>query len=172
MPPLVVTSLLTLIALPIVAAGYWFGRSVPFAEQWPLFEALRTTASIIFAVVGAWLAIIYPERLRLSFRGGSGGNGQAVKVGQLLHPAMHSTAILCVVLFVGIAAPLLKQVSALLEYRDVLRGVSYGLLASLTLWQIWTVVLTLIPADVLQTASDHEVRRQRFIDGFGGTDAP
>lgn len=166
----VASLLLTFIALPIVVAGYWFGRAVPFTEQWPLFEALRTTASIIFAVVGAWLAIIYPERLRLSFRGEMVGNGQAVRVGQLLHPAMHSTAILCVVLLVGIAAPLLKQVPALLAHREILRGASYALLVSLTLWQVWTVVLTLIPADVIQTAADREARRNRFLNGFGGTD--
>lgn len=52
----------------ILAAGY-FGRHITFALQWPLFEALRTTASIIFAVVGAWFAIIYPERLKKSFHG-------------------------------------------------------------------------------------------------------
>lgn len=42
----------------------YFGKNVPFSSQWPLYEALRTTASIIFAVVGAWFAIIYPERLK------------------------------------------------------------------------------------------------------------
>ncbi|WP_408913341.1 hypothetical protein ACJUA3_03255 [Citrobacter freundii] len=52
----------------VVLAGI-LGRNVAFALQWPLFEALRTTASIIFAVVGAWFAIIYPERLKKSFRG-------------------------------------------------------------------------------------------------------
>ncbi|CAH1747470.1 conserved membrane protein of unknown function [Thauera humireducens] len=166
MSPRAVSFLLVLVATPIVLAGYFLGKSVPFAEQWPLFEALRTTASIIFAVVGAWLAIIYPERLRLSFRGEAGGNGQAVKMGQLLHPAMHSTAILCVVLFVGIAAPLLKQLPELLAHRAVLRGLSYGLLVSLTLWQIWTVVLTLIPADVVKSVSDREAKRAQFVDGF------
>lgn len=166
MSPRAISFLLVLVATPIVLAGYFLGKSVPFSEQWPLFEALRTTASIIFAVVGAWLAIIYPERLRLSFRGEAGGNGKAVKMGQLLHPAMHSTAILCVVLFVGIAAPLLKQLPVLLAHRDVLRGLSYGLLVSLTLWQIWTVVLTLIPADVVKSVSDREAKRAQFVDGF------
>lgn len=60
-------------SLVAVGTGYYFGKNVPFHEQWPLYEALRTTASIIFAVVGAWLAIIYPERLKFSLR----GNGTA-----------------------------------------------------------------------------------------------
>lgn len=48
------------LAVAAVLAGAWFGRKVPFAEQWPMYEGLRTTAAIIFGVIGAWLAIIYP----------------------------------------------------------------------------------------------------------------
>lgn len=44
-----------------------YGRNIRFSEQWPLFEALRNTAAIIFAVIGAWAAIIYPERLKIAF---------------------------------------------------------------------------------------------------------
>lgn len=58
------------------------GENVSFAQQWPLFEALRNTASIIFAAVGAWLAIIYPERLKMSFGRGkvdpTNGNGPSM----------------------------------------------------------------------------------------------
>lgn len=151
-----------------LAAAFWFGRSVPFAEQWPLFEALRTTASIIFAVVGAWLAIIYPERLKLTFRADTtpGAQEGTVKMGQLLHPAMHSTAILCVVLLVGISAPILKQVPYLLENREIFRGLAYSLAMALTFWQIWTVVLTLVPADVIKTAADRERQHRANIQAL------
>lgn len=151
-----------------LVAAFWFGQSVPFAEQWPLFEALRTTASIIFAVVGAWLAIIYPERLKLTFRADStpGTTESTVKMGQLLHPAMHSTAILCVVLLVGITAPILKQVPYLLENREVFRGFAYLLAMALTFWQIWTVVLTLVPADVIKTAADRERQHRATVQAY------
>lgn len=150
-----------------VGAALHYGQAVPMAEQWPLFEALRTTASIIFAVVGAWLAIIYPERLKLSFRGEQGKSEAApVRMGKLLHPAIHSTAILCIVLVAGLFVPILRNIPELLPYREHLRGVSYALLVVLTLWQAWTVILTLVPADVIKSASDAEVRHRETVAGY------
>ena len=117
--------------------------------------------------VGAWLAIIYPERLRFSFGvENPDGTPQGVNMGKLLHPAIHSTMILCVILFVGIIAPLLKQLSFLLPYQDNLRGLSYALLILLTLWQVWTVILTLIPADIVKSACDSEQRKNETLVSF------
>lgn len=141
----------------LIGVGFWYGRFVPFAQQSPLFEALRTTASIIFAVVGAWMAIIYPERLRFTFKPDSSESTSIpVNMGKLLHPAVNSTFILCIVLMVGVLAPLIKQVSFLLPHKELLRGVSFSLLIALTTWQIWTVILTLVPADMIKSKVDHE----------------
>ncbi|MBA1184512.1 hypothetical protein G7000_05465 [Pseudomonas stutzeri] len=149
----------------MVAGGVWLGRAVPFEQQWPLFEALRTTAAIIFAVIGAWIAIIYPERLKLSF---AENKSPEVKIdnglGKLFSPIVHSSAILCLVLLIGIIAPVLQSIPALEVYRVQCRGISYGILVALTLWQLWTVVLTLIPADIIKTYSDEEDRRKLFVN--------
>ncbi|MBQ4673295.1 hypothetical protein [Aeromonas dhakensis] len=157
------------ILLPtLVWLGFYFGQAIPFSEQWPLFEALRTTASIIFAVVGAWLAIIYPERLRFSFDGTKQklSSVAMVNMGKLLHPAIHSTMILCVILLVGIIAPVLKQVPALLPHKTTLQGCSYTLLMVLTFWQIWTVILTLVPADLIKSKSDQEIAKHSATASF------
>lgn len=146
-------------ALAIFAAGY-FGRTIAFALQWPLFEALRTTASIIFAVVGAWFAIIYPERLKKSFRGGDSGGGNE-GIHRLFTPIVHSTAILAIVLLVGIIAPLLKQSDWIISHKSIFRGISYGLLVFLTLWQLLTVILSLTGPDIFKrfTAKQDSSRR-------------
>jgi len=57
---------------------------------------------------------------------------------------------------VGVLAPLIKQVSFLLPHKELLRGVSFSLLIALTTWQIWTVILTLVPADMIKSKVDHE----------------
>lgn len=51
----------------MIGVAWYLGANIRFEEQWVLYEALRTTASIIFAVVGVWLAIVYPERLKSPF---------------------------------------------------------------------------------------------------------
>lgn len=154
-------------SIALVTGATLLGQGVPFAEQWPLFEALRTTASIIFAVVGAWLAIIYPERLRMSFqKAEDAAPSPSGGMSKLFTPIVHSTAILCVILFIGVLAPLLKRVDLLLPYVTPLRGVSYGLLAALTLWQLWTVLLSFVPADIVKSHADHEARQLETIEGY------
>ncbi|MDG9882286.1 hypothetical protein N7650_05500 [Pseudomonas sp. GD04058] len=156
---MIIKAVALVLSLAIVMLAFWQGSGVPFKDQWPLFEALRATASIIFAVVGAWLAIIYPDRLKLSFRKAttpkpSNGGGMS----RLLTPIVHSTAILCSVLLIGIIAPLLKRFDFLVSHVEIMRSLSYGSLAILTLWQLWTVVLSLVPADIVISRSEHEER--------------
>lgn len=152
------------LAITICAIGLasWRGSTVTFHDQWPLYEALRNTAAIIFAVIGAWLAIVYPERLRVSLRGTQtpppkdavtdGG-----RVLTLMAPIVHSTFILAAVLAVGIVAPLIKELQFVRANVEIFRGASYGILTSLTLWQLWTVVLTLVPASEVTNKINHEV---------------
>lgn len=132
----------------------WRGSGVPFADQWPLFEALRNTAAIIFAVVGAWLAIVYPDRLRVSLRpNGEQANPPAPgaeRVLKLVLPILNSTLILAVVLVVGLIAPLLRDFVFVREHLEFFRGTSYVILAALTLLQVWTVIFTLVPASEMR----------------------
>lgn len=162
------------ISLALIGAGAWFGRVVPFAEQWPMFEALRTTASIIFAVIGAWLAIIYPERLRLSFHSkGKASTETGQGSGELFTPVVNSTYILCVILLIGAVAPVLKR-HGLPGDIAWWRGAAYGLLVALTLWQLWTVLMTLGPADRIKTFMDGEDRHRRNVaalKGVGGRES-
>lgn len=152
-----------------ISAAYFVGDKIPFSEQWGLYETLRTTASIIFAVVGAWFAIVYPEKLKAPFREKIDNTPNAdTRFGSLFSPIVNSTVILCVILFIGILAPVLKQIPFILEYKAKMRAISFGLLCCLTFWQIWTVFITLIPADLLKTQSDQEMARKAHIEHLTG----
>lgn len=151
----------------VLGAGY-LGTAVPFNEQWPLYEALRTTAAIIFAVVGAWFAIIYPERLRTSFRGTEQNASSASDRGiqKLFTPIVHSTFILSAILLLGVVAPLAKRSEWMAQYVEVWRGVSFGILVALTLWQLVTVLYSLIGPDILKTQVDHEENQDAIFNDF------
>lgn len=167
----ITVTLLFLLLLAAVVVGFIYGREVPFEEQWPLFEALRTTSAIIFAVVGAWLAIVYPERLRLTLSPTADTQAKQSpnNIGILLSPIVNSTVVLCIVLLLGVLAPLLKRAHFVEMYLAESRGISYALLVALTLWQAWTVILTLIPADLLLSRSNQEHRRRDVLDGMRRT---
>lgn len=146
----------------ICLSGAYLGRSIPFSAQWPLYESLRTTAAIIFAVVGAWLAIIYPERLRFSVADEGKAEGNAKGMVLLLTPAIHSTIILAIVLLIGIIAPLVRQIPYAAKHTESFRALSFVVLSILTLWQICIVVLAIAPADKIISAADQEEGKQRL----------
>lgn len=152
----ILLAFLGIFAAALCCFSAYVGQKIPFAEQWPLFEALRTTSSIIFAVVGAWLAIVYPERMKLSFGRPAGTDRNSPNVGLLLYPAGCSTIILICVLFAGIIAPIIKHIPQAMQYLAFLRGFSFFILTVLTLWQIAVVVTTLYPADLVKVNTDRE----------------
>ena len=119
--------------------------------------------------LGAWVAIAFPERLRLLSGQKSNGSGAGNRrFLDLFAPVIHSTAILCIVLLVGLAAPVIKGLVTDVMVIEFLRRSSFGLLAVLTLWQVWTVVLTLIPADELKSAMDRDLATHRSRQALRG----
>ncbi|MBE2211206.1 MAG: hypothetical protein IAE66_06325 [Xanthomonadaceae bacterium] len=158
---------LVALATMALAGAAWLGSSVPFAQQWPIYEGLRTTAAIIFAVVGAWLAIAYPERLRVSLRREKQAElGENPNVVGLLTPIAHSTIILAIVLLVGVVAPAVKSLDFIQEHLAFFRGASYVLVCGLTLWQVCIVILTLVPADVIKRSAEREAATQARVSGM------
>lgn len=159
---------LAVISIALCIASYHYGQRIEFSEQWPLYEALRNTAAIIFAVVGAWLAIIYPERLRLSLRERDvPEDADSPNMRLLLTPAVSSAVILIIVLAVGVAAALLKQVNVTRLYVPQLRGSAFSLLVFLTIWQIVIVVVSILPVDFLLQSEGEEKARKQVGDHYG-----
>lgn len=148
---------LLLVVISIVILSFIYGKDIPFKQQQPMYDALRTTASIIIAVIGAWLAIIYPERLKLLKNSGESQlestNG---RFSNLFNPIVNSIAILGIVLIVGILAPLLSQIPFFIAHRSLALSCSYAFLSILTIWQIYTIALTLIPMHIVKQVTDDQ----------------
>ncbi|MES9907194.1 MAG: hypothetical protein ABW150_01635 [Candidatus Thiodiazotropha sp.] len=144
------TAILTLSLLAVGYICYIFGREISFADQWPLYEALRTTASIIFGVMGAWIAIVYPEVLTKIFDKKTENKKDEIrKIKRLLLPLGISTLILAAILVIGIASPILKQIDFFTARIDIARGISFSSLGILTLVQLWTLIASLAPGEHL-----------------------
>lgn len=136
-----------LLAAPIC---FWFGRNIPFSEQWSLYEALRTTSAIVFGVMGAWIAIVFPVAITNIFsKDYKNKKNEIGKISRLLLPLSISTMILGYILLLGIAAPIFKQFGYFLDHVEIIRGISYSMLGILTLVQLWTLLLALSPGENL-----------------------
>ena len=151
--------MLALAGAAVLYFSYQVGGNIPFSKQWPLYEALRNTAAIIFAVVGAWLAIIYPDRLKFSFGEESTTPNQSKspsKLNLLFIPAVHSTVILVILLLIGIIAPITKEFELFQKNIEIARRISFILLTALTLYQAIIVVLAILPAGFLAHSAAKE----------------
>lgn len=155
-----------ILAVAVAVTFFFFGGNVSFSEQWPLYESLRNTAAIIFGVMGAWIAIIYPNALAniLKSRDTVANATEAARVKKLIAPMIYSTAILAIVLLVGLFAPMLKQIQIAKENYVLIRQVSFAMLGLLTFAQLWTLVLTLVPCNVAQGEIQHSKAKRETLD--------
>ncbi len=153
-------------AIIIVGISIVYGGGVAFSEQMPIYDGLKVTSSIIFGVMGAWIALVYPSKLALVF----GDNPFAEKkqaieeIKLLFKPMIYSTMILIVIIFMSFFVPLARQIVYLQQYKECFRALSFGFLAFLSLLQLWSLVLTLIPGATLKRDVDSVHERGEMID--------
>ncbi|HGG9441958.1 TPA: hypothetical protein ACP17H_001626 [Neisseria meningitidis] len=149
----------------MIGVAWYLGANIRFEEQWVLYEALRTTASIIFAVVGV---IVYPERLKSPFSQTFSSPVYRRGFKQLFSPVISSIFILSIVLLVGLLAPLLKHIEAIIQYIPLCRKISFSLLASLTMWQIYTVLSVLVPLLNILSKNENDCHASNIINKLKG----
>lgn len=133
----------------VFSVCFYFGSKITFAHQWPLYDALRSTASIIFAVIGAWLTILYPDEIKKIFKRKVGERpAKSESIDLLVANIQYSTFILAAIMSVGIVGQILKYVPWALLHVETLRRLSFGFLGFLTFMQFWTLLMTLAQAEI------------------------
>ncbi|EKS73159.1 hypothetical protein BURK_001790 [Burkholderia sp. SJ98] len=157
-----------LIGIGAGGIGFWLGREIALSDQWPYFEALRTTSAIIFGVMGALLAIVYPEVVKQGFRSTHGADpGSASNLNLVVDPLAHSALLVLSVVLIG---PAFAWINKAFGAMPFVHGASFGILLMLTTWQSWILLLVLRPLDLLRThterASATSAARKR-IHSFG-----
>lgn len=87
---------------------------------------------------------------------------EANNVRKLTKPLTYSALILIIVLLTGLIAPILQQVPFFTQRKETMRSLSFILLGELTLFQLWAVLLTLAPNDLLERFINR-VRKKKEI---------
>ncbi|HHF2868453.1 TPA: hypothetical protein ACPJZQ_003592 [Vibrio alginolyticus] len=158
--------LFIVISVGIVVASVVFGGEITFKEQMPIYDGLRNTSAIIFAVMGAWIALLYPGKLSQAF-GQKPYEEKANEIDQinrLFRPMLYSTVILMIVIGVSFAVPLAKQITYLHSFKEIFRSASFGMIAFLSLLQFWSLILTLVPGDTIKDDLDDIKAREEMLE--------
>lgn len=142
-----------------------FFMKVPVTEQAKLVSVFFQISSVIFAILGIWIAILDPVSIlekvpteRESSRG---------KLAKALFPQLKiTTAVFIVTLIINFSLPLLKYWNPISNSHILLR-ISFGFVLSfLFILQVWAIIGTLQPIFIIRSKErqDKTVVRYRKRD--------
>jgi hypothetical protein len=156
---------LFLLSLALLALIH--GGSIPMSQQMPLFEGLRNTSAIIFGVMGAWLAILHPDSLKKIFARSSPDRQlletEEKTIRLLLTPIIISTTIIAIVLIIFPMVEFGKTVDFAVRHKELFRSLCFSILSVLTILQLWALVLTLVPGDIIKKHLDKRSTKKALV---------
>jgi len=120
----------------ILVASAYYGSRVAVTEQIPLLDSVRSASSIVFAIFGAWMAIVYPRSVAsLGARVAETRLAALKEVENILVPMIMSTIILFVSMLLTVAGPVIRKMDVSDEWRSVVWGGHYSIVVALFLAQ-------------------------------------
>lgn len=143
-----------------------YGKNVPFSDQKDILDSLKDTASIIFAILGAWIAVIYPKDLQKIFKQKSDGEKEDELVFEkLIYSLILITAVLIIMIFSLPIINLIKNIDYFIQYKFILRRVLLVYIYLIALIQAHALFVTLMPnvkilIDMVNARNEREVQER------------
>lgn len=146
--------LLCLISIGALFLLFVAGKDITYEAQSKYFDNVRTIASIIFGVTGAWLAITYPKALSSASaaRQASADDRpkdlkKASEDSKILIGFVRTMIISIIIIAISLFIPFVKEVLSLnqwaIDLKEYCRGVLYSLLGIISVIQLGLLSLTL-----------------------------
>ncbi|MBJ9661247.1 hypothetical protein [Burkholderia gladioli] len=157
-----IKALIAAIIVASLALGWWIGGSIPFEQQSHLLEGLRDSSAVVMAVLGIWLAVIFPEILPKLFTGVAiqFDNAQLQRFRSVIYPLSLAAAIVALEVVVPWLALVAKQLPFFVAHKVNCRMAAFALLSALCLLQMLAILWMLIPvaiADMFAKSSSDKI---------------
>lgn len=159
----VITEILTgVILVALFCVGFVYGQSVPFSNQLQVFDTLRQTSVLIFGVVGAWLAVLFPM---VHTQTASQSDAQKLTK-KLFKPITSSLYIIIYSLAAPLSVPLIKKIPCAALVIPELRGLGFASLCVATAIQIYTLLLALQPFDIFKVETEITMEKDAVTKAY------
>ena len=142
-------AVISLIGCLALAFGYFLGEKFPWKEQEPLYAMLRNAAYILFGILGAWFAVVFP----FAHSEGNPAHDQTKRFIEMLCPALdHVIYLIVLTLLAPFCAAIAKNFTYLMPTQTIFtfRKASFAFLFFLLFYQIVILLLVLRPFDLLK----------------------
>lgn len=103
--------------------AYCLGTGLPIVDSVSLLKDLATAAAVVFAVLGAWIALIYPDAAKALQTEGSDHTSQTDRAKRLLGGVIQCSVVLTVSIFF----PILVKVAKSYFELSIICGLSFCL---------------------------------------------
>lgn len=153
-----------LIVLIVTLLIVYFLPSIEFSKQKLLLDSLKQISSIVLAITGAWAAIVYPESLKKIIYKQASYKEDMQSIKNLIRPMQTSIIILIAIIFIEISAFTLKLVVIAPEYIICLRKGSFLIILNLYIYQIWTLVLVMLPLNDSYRKAELKTKKNIFLE--------
>jgi hypothetical protein len=152
--------------ISMAAISYYLGYKVRVKEQLEIVTSLREISAIVFGVMGAWIAILYPKSLKDIYRLDVDSNQILGEAKRIFLPIRWATFIVTISLGYTLLYPALIEAGIPSIFHPAIRGVSFFLIGLLVIAQVYSLILSLIPMDksekdlsiIHQARESHESR--------------
>jgi len=143
--------------------------NIAYSSYEGILSALMNISAIIFAIIGAWIAIIYPRALG-SFLNESSVNTENVEkdtnyLSDLVEIVLVSSFVLMAVLTILVAVPILREV---VEGNTImiLRKIGLGVIIFLALLQVFSIFRVVLTNYTFLTVLRSNIRKNKFSQIF------
>lgn len=154
-----------LILIPIYLI-FTYGKNVPYSDQKDILDSLKDTASIIFAILGAWIAVIYPKNLQEKIFKAEieSEKEQEIVFEKLIYGLILITSVLILMIISLTFLNLMKNISYFIQYKEILRSLLLLYLYGISLVQCYALLVTLMPnikilIDLITTRHERNVQK-------------
>ncbi|TCB77398.1 hypothetical protein E0H89_09185 [Acinetobacter sp. ANC 3781] len=155
--------------------AFFVGKWIPFEDQKNIFENITSTTSIIFAILGIWLALFYPDTISKIFNQEEPSglkkiyeNDKNEIFKRLSLSLVIITFILILCILTNFVIFIVKNISIFEPIKYWLRSLFFAYLFLLSIFQIFALICTLLPNSFLEIT----LKRNKEGEDFAKRNGP
>lgn len=134
-----------------------FGQEINLTEQFKIIENLKAIFAILFALFGIWIAICNPltsdsEKL------------EKISFDKILEALFLCILSLIIIGFIFFLTPILKNIFYIQSHKEIFRAILFVTVYSLTLIQVYTLIISLKPNDLIKNYLDKNNEKKKLLN--------
>ncbi|MDO7522084.1 hypothetical protein Q5M50_11575 [Acinetobacter baumannii] len=141
----------------LVVPVFIFGQEINLTEQFKIIENLKAIFAILFALFGIWIAICNPltsdsEKL------------EKISFDKILEALFLCILSLIIIGFIFFLTPIFKNINYIQSHKEMFRAILFVTVYLLTLIQVYTLIISLKPNDLIKDYLDKNNERKKLLN--------